>query len=194
MIKGMTKRMTWSASRLSLAAAFLVQALLLTWIVADRALLLAHGSEIRLPVVPVDPRDLFRGDYVVLSYSLSQLRTDRLAGDDGFAEGDTIFVALHKVDDVWSPAALHHSHPGAIALKGRVVHEADGTACSEPCHNYRVAYGLEQFFVLEGEGRALEDLRNDQRIEVDVAVDSGGRAALKRLLVDGTVRYADSLF
>ena len=39
----------------------------------------------------------------------------------------------------------------------------------------------------EGTGRELEKLRNDQKVSVDVAVAERGRAALKRLLVDGEV-------
>src|SRR3712207_8325878 len=53
---------------LSVSAAFLIQAGLLAAMVVDRALLLSRGTEIRLPVVPVDPRDFLRGDYVILSY------------------------------------------------------------------------------------------------------------------------------
>lgn len=36
--------------------------------VSDRVQLLRSGREIVLPIVPVDPRSLFRGDYVILSY------------------------------------------------------------------------------------------------------------------------------
>ena len=43
------------------------------------------GRDIRLAVVPVDPRDLVRGDYVILSYPMSQLRTDQLEGEDSTA-------------------------------------------------------------------------------------------------------------
>ena len=176
-------------------AAFALQAGLLAWIVADRSLLLARGKEIRLAVIPVDPRDLFRGDYVVLSYAISTVSAD--GGAEEFAPDDPIYVALRRDGAEWKPAALHRRPEGGeIVLKGRVVGLGpDDAACpTPPCRSYRVEYGLEQFFVPEGKGRALENLRQDQRLDVDVAVGPSGRAALKRLLVDGSVRYEESLF
>jgi uncharacterized membrane-anchored protein len=65
---------------LGVVAAFLIQAGLLGAMLIDRAMLLSRGAEIRLPVVPVDPRDFLRGDYVILSYPISQIRSDRIGG------------------------------------------------------------------------------------------------------------------
>ena len=46
----------------------------------------------------------------------------------------------------------------------------------------------------EGTGHALENLRNDQHLSVDVAVADDGRAALQRLLVDGKPQYEEGLY
>ena len=189
--------MTRKASLLGLAGAFLLQAALLGWMIADRALLLARGTEIRLAVDPVDPRDLFRGDYVVLSYPISRLRTDQLEGADEFKIDQTVYVSLRSDGSTWKAVAAHPSRPdGGLVLKGKVTNEIrhGSSACPTPCRVYDVAYNLEEFFVPEGQGRDIEQLRNAQRVEVDVAVGSDGRAALKRLLVDGAVRYQDTLF
>jgi uncharacterized membrane-anchored protein len=183
--------------------AFALQGLLLFYMIADRAWLLARGTEVRLAVVPVDPRDILRGDYVILSYDLSMLDARELAGDDEFDWNDTIYVTIEKKpdSDLWQAVAITHARPeGRIALKGSVVDVRDETDRGEgqprcaDCKRYGVEYGLEQFFVPEGKGRELERVRNDQRMQVDVAVSGGGRAALKRLLVDGEAVYEDSLF
>src|ERR1051325_11398801 len=50
-------------------AALLLPTLILATVV-QRAAILRSGEEARLEVVPVDPRDLFRGDYVVLDYRI----------------------------------------------------------------------------------------------------------------------------
>jgi uncharacterized membrane-anchored protein len=177
--------------------AFLVQAGLLGWLVADRALLLKNGKEVRLSVVPVDPRDLLRGDYVVLAYPISQLSAGALAGDDEFSTGDTIYVALERSGEEWYAVSLHGRRPeSGLFLRGTVNDRFSLTGCTEAapeCLQYRVDYNLERFFVPEGTGRELESLRNDQRMSVDIAVADDGRAALKRLLVDGAVRYAEKL-
>ena len=61
--------------------------------------------------------------------------------------------------------------------------------CADACQTYLVVYDIEKFFVPEGTGHELEQLRNGQHLAVDVAVGADGRAALKRLLVDGAPRY-----
>jgi uncharacterized membrane-anchored protein len=176
---------------LGIVLAFLLQTGLLGWIVYDRAQLLAHGQTVTLTVVPIDPHDLFRGDYVTLNYPISRLDTDKLAGDDEFKYGDAIYVAL---DNSANATAITHAAPSAgVFLKGTIDDVDERTACDNAgkCWTYRIAYNLEKFFVPEGTGRELEGLRNDQRISVDVAVAGDGRAALKRLLVDGSPRFEE---
>jgi len=189
--------MSSKSFRWALLAAFVLQTALLAWMIADRALLLLHGREVRLQVVPVDPRDLFRGDYVTLAYPMSRLRTDEVDGDDDFRFQEPIYVTLREGADGWQAMAIGHAAPAdGVFLKGIVDDSYSGENCkvATSCQEVRVNYNLEQFFIPEGEGRELETLRNDQRISVDVAVADSGRAALKRLLVDGEVRYEESLY
>jgi uncharacterized membrane-anchored protein len=177
---------------LGIVLAFLLQAGLLGWIVYDRAELLRSGKVIQLAVVPVDPHDLFRGDYVTLAYAISTVRSDATAGDDAFAFGDTIYVSLDANN---AATAISHTAPAnGIFLKGTVTGVQDRTACdgADTCWTYGVDYNLEKFFVPEGTGRELETLRNEQKISVDVAVAGDGRAALKRLLVDGEPRFEEA--
>lgn len=58
----------------------------------------------------------------------------------------------------------------------------------------RIQYGIEKFFVPEGEGRALEQPREDEQVTVRVAVDASGKAAIEALLINGKARYRVSLF
>lgn len=178
------------------AAAFLIQAGLLGYMLGARASLLANGTEIRLPVVPVDPRDFLRGDYVILSYPMSTLKPAELAGEDEFGWGDPVYVELAKDGEIWKPVALHKTKPEAVtSIFGTVTNVSYPANCSEAsCAVLGTDYNLEKFFVPEGEGRALETLRNDQRIEVDAVLAESGRAMLKRLRVDGEVRYEETLF
>ena len=54
------------------AAVALALTLALLWIVSGRVSLLSSGQEVVLQTVPVDPRDLLRGDYVILRYDISR--------------------------------------------------------------------------------------------------------------------------
>lgn len=177
---------------LGIVLAFLLQTGLLGWVVYDRAQLLANGQVVNLAVVPIDPHDLFRGDYVTLNYAVSRLNTDTLAGDDEFAYGAPVYVTL-AADG--TAAAISHAAPATgTFLRGTIGSVDERSACdgAAKCWTYGVTYNLEKFFVPEGTGRELEKLRNDQRISVDVAVTGDGRAALKRLLVDGQPRFEEA--
>ena len=178
---------------LALVIAFVVQAGLVGWLIGDRALLLANGREVRLAVVPVDPRDLLRGDYVVLSYDISRLDSSALDGDDNFEWGDPIYVSLTEGDNGWRATALSATPPTqGTWIRGQVTDSRPKSGdCILVCTIYSADYNIEKFFVPEGTGRELEGLRNDQHLSVDVALGAGGRAALKRLLVDGTPRYEE---
>ncbi len=164
----------------------LAQTAVLGWLVWDRVSLLGHGREITVEVVPVDPRDLFRGDYVVLGYSFT--RTGDITLPPGIKRGDPVFVTLkHGEGTRWDLAAVAASHPGAVdpsqvVLKGHVESAwpvPNGSATG------RVRYGIESYFVHEGTGRALEQSVRDGKIDAVLAVGSSGDVAIKALEVDG---------
>lgn len=183
--------------RWGLLGAFLLQTALLAWMIVDRGMLLASGTEVRLSVVPVDPRDLLRGDYVVLSYEISRLNEADLNGDSGFDDGDSIFVVLESHGDFWKALAIFREEPSSGPFIRGVVNwiNSSGPSCDTTgCRILDVDYGLGKFFVPEGEGRQLENLRNDQRMSVDVSLGQHGRSAIKRLLVDNKVRYEESFY
>jgi uncharacterized membrane-anchored protein len=186
------------ASRYGFLLAFIVQAALLSWLVAGRAMLLANGEEVTLAVRPVDPRDLLRGDYVILSYQISTLDQNSLGGDRDFMADEPIYVTLAPQGDVWVASAIHKTMPRDA--KGPVIRGTVGRVtaaaanCPAPCPQYGVTYGLEKFFVPEGEGRALEQLRNEEKLTADVAIGRDGVSALKRLRMNGQVLYEAGLF
>jgi hypothetical protein len=62
------------------------------------------------------------------------------------------------------------------------------------CDRVEVAYGLERYFVPQGEGRAIESARNEGKVSIVAAVTKQGRAAIKRLLIDGKPVYEEPLF
>jgi len=73
----------------------LVQTLVLGWMVFDRVQLLRNGRQIVLPIVPVDPRALFRGDYLQLGYPISRIDAKLLEGAAP-AANQPLYVTLQK--------------------------------------------------------------------------------------------------
>jgi uncharacterized membrane-anchored protein len=184
----------------ALATALLL-ALVLLALVEQRARILRGGAEIRLRSVPVDPRDLFRGDYVILSYPISTVETDA-AGKTAFERGERVYVSLGWDEQGFAKATgVTRDWPkagdGTVVIAGRVTAtsacatNANGDVdCSGRRNRLRVAYGLESYFVPQGEGKAIETT-DKARIEIVAAVSSSGEAAIKRLLIDGKPVYAE---
>ena len=53
--------------------AVLVQVLILGWMAGEREWIVRTAPTVWLRTAPVDPRDLFRGDYVTLGYEISTI-------------------------------------------------------------------------------------------------------------------------
>ncbi len=106
----------------------LLQVLLLATIVGYRHYWLATGERVLLRTRPVDPRDIFRGDYVRLGYELSTLDLDRLEGEDKFVRNENVYVALRKnADGTYSPTATLDAPPReGWFIKGRVLSQMEG--------------------------------------------------------------------
>jgi len=185
--------------RYVLAALMLCGLILAT--VVQRAGILRSGQEVRLEVVPVDPRDLFRGDYVVLDYRIGTVDMPPGA-TTAFTRGQKVFVTLHPDGDGSSKSkavAISPERPaesGAdIVISGVVfspsvcpLSEAGTRDCKAGYRAVAVRYGLESYFVPQGEGKKIE-LTAKARLEVVAAVAPSGQAAIKRLLIDGRPVY-----
>ena len=175
-----------------------VQIVLLAVMITDRAQILRDGTEVKLQTRPVDPRDLLRGDYVVLGYDISQLPAGALLGQP--ASNHTVFVKLAPNRDGLYEAVSVHADAVAVAspevlIRGRVAYGATcGPSGRAFCDKLQVRYNLESYFVPEGEGRKLELARNQRKLTVVAAVLPSGRAAIKRLLVDGEPIYEEPWF
>lgn len=153
---------------------------------------LLYGREVVLATDPVDPRSLLRGDYVILTYRVSQLSSATLPLP-AVADGDTVYVELRGPDHrgMWRAEAVTAERPEGSApfLRGRVTGswvDFDAGCGKAGCRVLSVDYGIESYFVPENSGRDLEDLvREGGRLAVAVAVDADGRAAIAGLVIDG---------
>jgi uncharacterized membrane-anchored protein len=147
-----------------------LQILLLVGLIGYKQFTLLTGERILLKTVPVDPRDMFRGDYVALSYEISRLESWQWQSHT-FSKGDPVYVTLRRVGRFWDAASAAKSPPsdGRLFIKGRVSQVMrDGL---------RAEYGIESYFVPEGKGRDLERAAG-KGLVVEAAVDRHGRAVI----------------
>ena len=155
------------------ALAGLVQIALIALMVIDRVGILREGTEVLLLTRPVDPRDFLRGDYVRLAYEMSAMDAGALKGKTSAGKGSTVFVKLApKADGFYAAVSIHQDAVdvagGEVLIRG---HVSNGTACGSDrrsyCDRLQINYGLESFFVPEGEGREIESARNQGKVAVE---------------------------
>jgi uncharacterized membrane-anchored protein len=190
----------WIPRVLLFALAAAIQAALIAVMVYDRMRVLREGSEVTLQTRPVDPRDFLRGDYVVLSYEITTLPAGALKDTPSQGRGTPVFVKLARKGDGPYEAMSVHTEPvpvadGEVLIRGRV---AGGATCGPNhrafCDRLRITYGIERYFVPQDEGREIERSRNQGKVSVVAAVTPAGRAAIKRLLLDGKPVYDEPMF
>jgi uncharacterized membrane-anchored protein len=164
---------------------------------------LETGVPVLLETQPVDPRSLFRGDYVRLNYTVSDLDLDVLSGDDEFLQYDDVYVVLEKGEHYWEAAAVFHQRPESasqeVILRGKIKYVQTSrwnpeTKKSESAKRINVRYGIENYFVPEGAGHELERPPAGSKVEMVIAVDRFGQAGIKAVLIDGKERYREKLF
>jgi uncharacterized membrane-anchored protein len=146
---------------------------ILTWTCASPLMTVFRGNTVRLRVVPVDPRDLFRGEYVILGYEISQLPQDANLGVPN--PGDIVFVELGRSHDSPEWKAVHwsrHRPTNGIFLRGTVQSYS------------RVEYGIESYFVEEGQGPEYERAARSGDLYADIVVDEEGRGIVRQLIVE----------
>ena len=158
--------------------AMLVPAIILLGFIGYNYYTLTQGHEILLKTVPVDPRDLFRGDYVNLRYEISTIDLSRTPYDMPFNSGEDVFAILTKGDKFWSVTRVaHYSQPlqrNEVCIKGKVASSYE--------NRINVDWGIESYFVPEGKGRDIE--REIRDVSVLVSVDRTCRALIKELYIN----------
>ncbi|MEM7427550.1 MAG: GDYXXLXY domain-containing protein [Pseudomonadota bacterium] len=179
----------------------LLQTAALAWMVYDRVSLLQTGTEIVLKTVPVDPRSLFRGHYVILNYEVSTLDLDGLDGGNTFRRGDKIDVFV-RPDDAgnWTPVKVSTATgvpevlDGTVRLRGKVRYCRRSKTQKKLCSEVAVRYGAEKYFVYKERALELERSRNKRRLRIILAVSDDGQAAVKGIEDNGRRIYNEPLF
>lgn len=147
--------------------AFVVAALLtfvLSSMIYHRISILTSGTEITLKSRPIDPRDFFRGNYVVMNYEISQLNSCKVEIKDSIHPSQLVFVQLEQKGDkgYWQAVAVStrplYSTKTTTVLSGfsRSNFQPDANGA---CQQVRVRYGLEKYFAPKKRAKELEDMR-----------------------------------
>ncbi|MDP6706439.1 MAG: GDYXXLXY domain-containing protein [Alphaproteobacteria bacterium] len=168
------------------ALAVLAQFLVLAVMAAEREYIVRYGRTVYLRTAPIDPRDVFRGDFVRLQYEISIIGPRDLRGDLPKRlkeKGRKVYSALTVGPD--GLAELAYASDAAPAegpyIRGRLIGRVH---FGGPRGAAQVKYGIEQLFVEQGAGRAIEKRRGQREglqvpLEVELGLSEGGTAVIK---------------
>lgn len=163
------------------AAAVAAQVAVLASMTMSHSLAVRDGTRVTLRVVPVDPEDLFRGQYVQLDYDLSRLDLAKNWEGPRPVEGGETWVRLEPRGAEWAATAARSTRgepkPGAVWMRGKCVRLYGSTAVP--------SFGIEQFFVREGRGPEIERAVRERAVFAEVSVAPDGSPTLTALIVNG---------
>ena len=147
---------------------------LLLGFIASKQRILDTGSKVILQTVPVDPRDLFRGDYVILSYNISTIHLDSITSNSNdYQKGEELYVRLFSRSG--GPAEAVELSKDRFSdgtfIAGKITY-ADSSYIN-------LEYGIESYFVPQGEGRKIENQTG--KLEVVVSINDKGKAVISKL-------------
>ncbi|SES68493.1 Uncharacterized membrane-anchored protein [Methanococcoides vulcani] len=153
--------------------------IIITLIFLPKMVTLSLGKDILLKTEPVDPRDVFRGDYVTLRYEISTIDMGITPYDHDFLTGEPVYATLSEKEKYWTIDSVSHIKPDVsneeVCMKGAVTGSYDDTL--------NVRWGIESYFVPEGEGIPIQ--MQMENTSVIVSVGPGCSPVLKQLLIDG---------
>jgi len=182
-----------------LLAAIAFQILAVAAISISKEWVLATGEEVILQTAPIDPRDIFRGDYVRLDYAFSQIATSRLDSDivdNGLKKGEKAYLSLTKNNAGIAQAdRLFNTEPSdQLYLTGRVTSHWPNQWYFKRAkpnknpdarrHPVKLKYGIERFYVEQGKGLEMEKIRGSRDsfqvpMLMHVAVSGSGQGVIR---------------
>ncbi|MDO5554704.1 MAG: GDYXXLXY domain-containing protein [Planctomycetia bacterium] len=183
-----------------LAGSVLLLFVILGSMVADNTIPFRNAKTIVVETMPVDPRDLLRGDYVILRYPFSTTSGRRWNGNQDEKmfvvpeqprTGQQVYAILEydKEESVWKTIriSLEPPGPGQVYLRG--IQRS----------YWQAQYGIESWYVQEGTGKALERAMRSgsagtSQVRVELLVTPEGRSRINNVWIENVppAKSADS--
>ncbi|WP_246028459.1 GDYXXLXY domain-containing protein [Shewanella atlantica] len=125
------------------------------------------GEEIILKTEPVDPRSLFRGNFVRLNYEINRIPTEP---HTEFKIASVVYVSLVESKGIWQFDTLNAAKPHqGTYIRGRVRRSDSDTV--------QVEYGIEAFFMPREKALKVQNEMGGQaQVRVFVAPNGKARA------------------
>jgi uncharacterized membrane-anchored protein len=167
---------------LAIFTAFVFQLVILSGLSGKGLVPRITSDRVRFEVIPVDPRDMMRGDYITLGYEFSRLPEDVTLIDERIKSYKTktnfnqksidVYVTLkfNLKEDIYKGVFFGSTPP----TKGRYLR---GKLNS----NNRIEFGIEAFYLQEGKGTIYEQAIREKKLVAEVYLAPDGSAQMKKV-------------
>ncbi|MTI29716.1 GDYXXLXY domain-containing protein [Xanthovirga aplysinae] len=148
-----------------------------------------NGRTVTLQVKPMDPRDIFRHNYMLLNYDLNQFQLDSIPNDlskeETYHYGDVLYIELCQEEKYSRPCKIWKKLPAnsnMVFIKG-IVQKEFRYNVEDPYELLLVNYGIESYYTQNSTIRRIE--RNyrppEDTLNVSILIDSYGNARIKEI-------------
>ena len=167
---------------LAIFTAFVFQLVILSGLSGKGLVPRITSDRVRFEVIPVDPRDMMRGEYITLGYEFSRLPEDVTLFDERIKFYKTktnfnqksidVYVTLkfNLKEDIYKGIFFGSTPP----TKGRYLR---GKLNS----NNRIEFGIEAFYLQEGKGQIYEQAIREKKLVAEVYLAPDGSAQMKKV-------------
>ncbi len=152
-----------------------LQCAILGFVCLQREAVVDKGDRVYLRTAPVDPRDLFRGEYVRLGYEISRLPSRIAAAGEvqDVQKPEKRVYLTYRVDaqNLLIPQEISVIKPnGRKFIRGYAERDWDRDTVA-------VRYGVEKFFMQQGRGLVLERGQSIEGVQIPLEMEVAiGRA------------------
>lgn len=139
-----------------------------------------YGTEILLETRPVDPRDLFRGDYVILSLKIEEIDIEKVDEtlrrkliEYSLPYNKELYVVIKEANGVYEADRVTEVKPAnkELYLKAKFMYGVFNDPSGNP--KISVSYNIDKYFVPENTGGTLEEMARNGELFVKAKVSSG---------------------
>jgi uncharacterized membrane-anchored protein len=137
---------------------------------------LLTGEEVILRTMPVDPSDVFRGDYVALRYEAEEVPKSLveekvISKVVGEHRSSAVYVVLKEQNGIYTPTKVTLDKPaGGVYLKGVLNFIGTNMNGNEVAY---IKYSMDKYFVEDNTGAAWEKASAKGEILAKVKVKNG---------------------
>lgn len=158
---------------------------------AYKEIILRFGHSVMLEVMPFDPRDLFRGDYVNLRYDINVADKDRKILDYrggvssyNITGGETVYVMLVKDGKFYKGGDIRLKKPvKGLFIKGKA--ETAPHPEFDDGREFFISYGIENYFVPEGRGAEIGRAAMNGKLSARIRLGPDGDAVIEAVYING---------